>query len=49
MGKFKYTKPTRVSDLDFDNLFEEISTDLDGRIERFMRRKEREFRRGFAA
>lgn len=46
MKKFKLiTKPTRLSDLSFDDLYEEISSNWELKAERFMRRKEQEFKR----
>ncbi len=48
MSKFKkFTKPTRVSDLDFDSLYDEISADLDQKISRLIKRRERRLRAGF--
>ena len=48
MSKFKkYTKPTRISDLDFESLYDEISSDLDQKISRLIRRRERRLRAGF--
>lgn len=48
MSKFKkFTKPTRVGDVDFESLYEEISNDLDQKISRLIRRRERRMRAGF--
>lgn len=42
MKKLKLLKrPTRVSELSFDDLYDEISNDLDLKIERFMSRHRR--------
>jgi hypothetical protein len=48
MSKFKkFTKPTRVSDLDFESLYDEISSDIDQKISRLIKRRERKLRAGF--
>jgi|GEM_PF-4728655 len=39
------TKPTRIDDMNFDDLYEEISADMDLKIERLMERRERALRR----
>lgn len=43
MKKFKYTKPTRVSDASFDDLFED-SSNWQLKAERMLRRRERQLR-----
>jgi hypothetical protein len=43
VGKFKYNRSTRVSDMDFDSLLDQLSTDLDDKIHRFRLRKARQF------
>ncbi|MBA3758868.1 hypothetical protein H0X10_04565 [Candidatus Saccharibacteria bacterium] len=47
MKKFKLiNKPTRVSDvMSFEDLYEEISSNWELKAERFLRRKEQEFKR----
>ena len=42
------TKPTRVNDTNFEDLYEEISTDLDFKIQNLIDRRERKIRRDFA-
>ena len=43
MKKFKYTKPTRVDEASFDDLFED-SSDWQLKAERMLRRRERRMR-----
>lgn len=43
MKKFKYTKPTRISDMSFDDMFDD-SSDWQLKAERMLRRRERRLR-----
>lgn len=45
MKKFKYTKPTRVDDASFEELFEDLaSDDWQLKAERLIKRRERKMR-----
>lgn len=49
MGKIRNFRQSRVSDLNFEDLYEEISRDLNGKINNLMDRRERKLRSNLRA
>ena len=44
MGKLRNFRAARVSDLNFEDLYDEISADLDSKINNLLQRRERKLR-----